>query len=82
MKKTDNGSMLIELLLVLAIIAFIVLKVLNNYYKKPFINKETQKVMSEQGIDTASYGSIKYSVKNKLQNIKGNHQEELDKIEQ
>jgi len=80
MKKTDNGSMLIELLLVLAIIAFIVLKVLNNYYKKPSINKETQKIMSEQGIDTASYGSIKDSVKNKLQNIKDNYREELDKI--
>jgi len=73
--------MYIELLLVLAIIAFIAIKVLNNYYKRPSMNKETQKVMSEQGINTASYISIKDSVKNKLKNIQAKRNEELDKIE-
>ena len=69
-KKTGNGFAYIELLVVLVIIAFIFIKVLNNYYKKPSIDKETQKVVSEQGIDTTSYSSIVGSVKNTLQRVK------------
>jgi prepilin-type N-terminal cleavage/methylation domain-containing protein len=75
MKKADGGFALIELLVVLAIIMFIALKVLNTYYKKPPIDKGTQKVMSEQGIDTTSPGRIVDSVKKKLQTIKDDRQE-------
>lgn len=77
--KKNAGYMLIELLVVLAIIAFIVLKMLNNYHKPP-ISKETQKVMSEQGVDTASYSSIKSSIKNKLEKIQQQQQDDLSKM--
>ena len=79
MKKASNGFAYIELLVVLAIIAFIAIKLLNNYYKKPSIDKETQKVVSEQGIDTTSYGSIVGGVKNTLQNAKN---KQADRVEQ
>lgn len=75
MKKTSYGFAFIELLVVLAIIAFIAVKVLNNYYKKPLVDKETRKVVSEQGIDTSNPNAIVDSVKKKLQNIKDAHQE-------
>jgi len=78
-KKANNGFAYIELLVVLAIIAFIAIKLLNNYYKKPSIDKETQKVVSEQGIDTTSYSSIVGSVKNTLQNAKN---KQADRVEQ
>ena len=79
MKKANNGFAYIELLVVLAIIAFIAIKLLNNYYKKPSIDKETQKVVSEQGVDTTSYGSIVDGVKNTLQNAKN---KQADRVEQ
>ena len=81
MKRANNGFAYIELLVVLVIIAFIAIWMLNNYYKKPSIDKETQKVVSEQGIDTTSYSSIVGSVKNTLQNAKDSHSEDSDKIE-
>ena len=72
--------MLIELLLVLAIIMFIAFKVLNFYFKKPSLNKETQRVISEQGIDTTSYKSITDSTRNKLEDIQNQHMDELNNI--
>ena len=55
--------MFLELLLVLAIIMFITFKVFNLYFKKPALNEETQKVITEQGIDTTSLESIADSTK-------------------
>lgn len=74
--RPDEGFALLELLLVLAIIAFIIFKVMNYYYKKPPIDKETQKVVSEQGIDTSNPVSIVESVKKKLQHINDDRQDQ------
>jgi len=82
MKKTSSGFTFIGLLVVLAIIAFLVIKAMDVYYGKPSMDKKTQKVMSEQGIDTTDYVSIKDSLKNKLENINRDYQEKMDKIEQ
>lgn len=80
MRKFKTGFMFIELLLVLAIIMFIAFKVFKAYFKQPSLNKETQRLISEQGIDTASYKSIIDSTKKKLQGIQDQHMEKLDNV--
>jgi len=80
MRKIKAGFMFIELLLVLAITMFIAFKVFKLYFKNPSLNKETQRVISEQGIDTTSSKSIIDSTKKKLQDIQGQHMEELGNI--
>ena len=78
MRKLKAGFMFIELLLVLAIIMFIAFKVFKLYFKNPSVDKETQGVMSEQGIDTTSSRSIIDSTKKRLQDIQGQRTEKLD----
>lgn len=72
--------MYIELLLVLAIIMFIAFKVFNLYFKAPSLNKETQRVISTQGIDTTNSQSIVESTKKKLQDIQNQRMDEMDNI--
>ncbi len=72
--------MFLELLLALAIIMFIAYKVLNFYFKKPLLNQETQKVISEQDIDVTTPQSMIDSTKNKLQDIQDQRMEMLNKI--
>ncbi|MGA2774552.1 MAG: hypothetical protein ABSE81_00585 [Candidatus Omnitrophota bacterium] len=81
MKKIKTGFMLIEFLLVLVIIMFVVFKVWDIYFKKPALNKETQKVMTEQGVDTTNYKTISDSIKNKVEDIQSQHINELMKIQ-
>jgi len=80
MRKIKTGFMFIELLAVLAIIVFIVFKVFNFYFIKPSLNKETQKIASEQGIDTTSARSIIDSTKNKLRDIQDQYNNTLDQM--
>lgn len=80
MRKFKAGFMLIELLVVLAIIMFIAFKLFNVYFKKPVLNKETEKIISEQGIDTTSYKSIIDSTKSKLEDIQNKHNDQLNQI--
>ena len=81
MKKIKTGFMLIEFLLVLVIIMFVVFKVWDIYFKKLALNKETQKVMTEQGVDTTNYKTISDSIKNKVEDIQSQHINELMKIQ-
>ena len=77
MRKIKTGFMFIELLLVLTIIMFIAFKVFKLYFKNPSLNKETQRVISGQGIDTTSHKSIIDSTKKKLQGIQDQYMEKL-----
>ena len=79
--KVKTGFMFIEFLLVLAVVMFIVLKIFKLYFNNPSLNKETQRVVSEQSIDTTSYKSTIDSVKNKVEDIQNKHFDELEKIE-
>ncbi len=81
MKKNKRGFMYLEILLVLAIIIFAGFKVFKAYYKSPTINKETQKIMIEQGIDTTNYKTTVDSYRDKLEDIQKKHLEDLEKIE-
>ncbi len=74
--------MFIELLLALAIIMFIAFKVFNVYFKKPSLDKETQRFISEQGIDTTSHKSTIDSTRDKLEDIQTKHIDELNKIKE
>ena len=81
MRKIKAGFMFLEILLVLAIIMFIAFKVFKLYFKNPPIDKETQRVITEQGINTTTYKSIINSTKDKLEDIQNKHIDELNKIE-
>lgn len=80
MKKVKTGFMLIELLVALAIIMFIASKVFKPYFIKPSLDKETQKVMSEQGVNSTNYQSLIDSTKKKLQDIQDKRMKESGKI--
>jgi hypothetical protein len=64
----------------LAIIMFIAYKVLSLHPIKPSLDKETQKAISEQGIDTTSYKSTIDTVRNKLRDIQDQHDDQLNQI--
>ena len=81
MRKIKAGFMFLEILLVLAIIMFIAFKVFKLYFKNPPLDKETQRVITEQGINTTTYKSIINSTKDKLEDIQNKHIDELNKIE-
>ncbi len=72
MRKVKAGFGFIEILLALAIIAFIAYKVFNVYFKKTSLDKDTQKIISEQGIDTTSSKSTIDSTRDKLKDIQSN----------
>jgi hypothetical protein len=80
MKKAKNGFMFIELILALAIIMFIAFKVFNAYFKKPSLDNETQRLISEQGIDTTSHKTTIDSTRDKLEDIQNKHIDQLNKI--
>ena len=79
MRKIKAGFMFIELLLVMAIIMFIAFKAFKLYFKNPSFDKETQKFISEEGIDATNYKSIIDSTKKKLHDIQEQQKEELEK---
>ena len=69
--------MFIELLVVLAIILFIAFKAYKSYFKNPPVDKDTQRAVSEQGIDTTTYRSALDSTRDKLKDIRQKHADEL-----
>lgn len=80
-KKDKAGFGFIEILLVLVIVLFLFYKVINFYFKKaPTINKETEKALSEQGINATNYKSIIDTTRNKIKNIQTQHLNELNNI--
>ena len=81
MKINKAGFMFLELLLVLAIIAFIVFKGFKLYFKNPFFDKEAKKIIVESGIDTTSYKSTIESTRDKVEDIQNKRFEELDKLD-
>lgn len=70
MNKNSGGALsLLELVLVLAIISFFAYKALNAYFKKPAMDLESDKVLTQQGIDTSSYSSTVNSARRQVQDI-------------
>lgn len=79
-KEFKFGFIFIELLLVLAIILFLFYKAIDLYFKKTSINKETENLLLEQGINTTNYKSILDSSRNKIQDIQTQRAKEIDNI--
>jgi ABC-type phosphate transport system permease subunit len=71
---------LLELLLVLIIVLFLAYKGLNTYFKKPVLDRTTEKEFSEQGINTTSYQSVISGTKEKIEDISKKHTENLDRL--
>ena len=68
-RHLEKGFAFLELLLVLLIIPFIFFKVINFYFKRSPVNKEDEKSLSEQGIDTRNYKTVLDSSREKIQDI-------------
>ena len=60
---------ILGLILSLAIILIFSYMILNSYFKSPVLNKEAEKSLSEQGIDTSSHKAILDSTKERVQDI-------------
>jgi prepilin-type N-terminal cleavage/methylation domain-containing protein len=72
MKKARAGFGFIEILIAMAIVAFLAYTVFKMYFKEaaaPVIGKEEQKIISEQGIDTVNYRTTVDSTRQKLKEI-------------
>jgi hypothetical protein len=65
-RKFQAGFGLIEIVLSLAIILCLYYVMSKEYLGKPQIDKKTQKILSEHGIETGNYNSILDTVKKKL----------------
>jgi uncharacterized membrane protein YhiD involved in acid resistance len=75
-----QGFGFLEIILVMAVILFLSYRLLNQYFKKPLVDKETQELLSSQGIDTSSYKATTDSVRQKIQDITQQHLKQLDDI--
>ena len=69
MKDTKKAFVFLEILLVLIVISFLVYIALKTYFKKPTMDKETEKILTEQGIDTSNQKAILDSARDKVREI-------------
>ena len=81
MKNPKKGFAFIEILAVASVILFIIFKVINFYFRNnPAFNAETEKALSQQGINTTDYKSIMSTTREKIKNIQAQHLKELEDI--
>ena len=69
MKDTKKAFVFLEILLVLIVISFLVYIALKTYFKKPTMDKDTEKFFTEQGVNTTNPKTILDSVKGKVKEI-------------
>ena len=67
---------LLGLLFAIAIICFVAYKIYNVYLSKPTTDKETQKALKEQGMDTSTQQGAYDSAKEKIRDVKKIMQQE------
>jgi len=80
-KRSRTGFGLIELVLVLLTIILLYYLSAKFYFKRPSLNKEVEKTLVQQGIDTTNYKTILDSTKAKLNNIQKQQEERANKFE-
>ncbi len=79
--KNEKGFLsLLGLLFTLAIILFVCYIMINTYLRKPISDKSTEKVISEQNIDTSSYQSIVDTTRKRVQDIEKQAEERQNQL--
>ncbi|MFH1641079.1 MAG: hypothetical protein ABIA66_03840 [Candidatus Omnitrophota bacterium] len=76
-----RGFMFIEPLLVVAIIMFVLFQLFKVYFKKPSVNKDAQKFIGEQGIDTANHKTITDSTRKQIQDLQSKYEAQLKQLD-
>jgi hypothetical protein len=82
---THRGGifMILEILIVLAIVAFIFMKIGRIYFGSPVADEEVNAQLTAQGIDTSNAKSVIDSTKSKVQAINQQaieHQREMERL--
>ncbi|MBU0710007.1 MAG: hypothetical protein KJ923_03195 [Candidatus Omnitrophica bacterium] len=75
------GFTFIGIILALAIVLFLGYIVLNSYLNMPGIDKETKKLISEQGIDTTTYKTVIDTTKETMQGVTRQRMQQLEAID-
>jgi len=75
-----KGFVFIEIILVTAILLFLSFYLLKGHFKNNTLDPQTRNALSEQGIDTANYGTTVNSVRDKVHDITTQRMNELDSI--
>lgn len=80
--RYKKGASFIELLLAAGIVIFLYYIATKVYIKNPSLNKDTQKVLTEQGIDTSGGKSTLDSVTDKINEINKKQLERAKELEE
>ena len=80
-KRSRGGFAFIELLLVLLTIILLYHLIVKFHFGKPLLNREVEKTLVQQGIDTTNYKTIVDSTKAKLADIQKKQEEDAKKVE-
>lgn len=83
MLHNSRGSFfsLLEIVIVLAIILFMAQRMLQSYFKKPAMDKQTETIVHDAGINTANYQSVVQSTRNKVKDITQQRQNDLEALD-
>ena len=86
-KIFHKGFTFLEIILVLALIAFCFYKLLNVLFKRTLLDQKTQDILAEQGININSSSIITGSrlltdsVREKIKNIEAQRSKEMENLE-
>jgi len=78
--KKNGFLSLLGLILTVGIIIFLFYLSINTYLNKPVVDKESQKALAEQGIDTSSRQAVLESTKRKIADINKEANRRADEI--
>lgn len=78
--KTNRGFTFIGLVAAGALILFLLSLVLRAYFHKTTVDKEVEKSIKEQGLDTTSYKSALGSARDKIGEVQKQHNAELNSV--
>ncbi|MBM3253868.1 MAG: hypothetical protein FJZ16_06430 [Candidatus Omnitrophica bacterium] len=80
--RGKKGASFIELLLALGIVIFLYYLATKLYIKKPSLDKNTQKALTEQGVDISSGKSTLENITDKISEINKKQLERAKKLEE